>query len=64
MTVDGGSGHVKEISNQISDKTVELNQRFYWYWGSNGDNSNSTQVTSVCQYVCLFVSMSVVCGWL
>ena len=56
MTVDGGSGHVKEIANQMSDKTVELNQQFYWYWGSNGDNSNSTHVTYkiICLFVCLW----------
>ena len=56
MTVDGESGHVKEIANQMSAKTIELNQQFYWYWGSDGDNSNSTQVTcKIPCYLCVFV---------
>jgi len=43
VTIDGGSGHVKEIANQISGASVMLDHQFLWYWSSEG-NKNSSQV--------------------
>lgn len=42
--MDGGSGHIKNIANQMSGATVTLNQEFLWYWSSDGNNKNSSQV--------------------
>ncbi|XP_065910012.1 lysosomal alpha-mannosidase-like [Dysidea avara] len=45
VTVDGGSGHVKEISNQVSGASVMLDHQFLWYWSSEGNNKNSSQAS-------------------
>ena len=42
--MDGGSGDVKKITNQMSGLSIDVKQHFYWYWGSDGYNSNSSQV--------------------
>ena len=45
--MDGGSGEVEKITNQISGTSVDVKQHFYWYASSNGDNINSSQVSAV-----------------
>jgi len=44
VTVDGGSGRIKNIANQISGVSVALDQQLLWYWASDGNNKNSSQV--------------------
>ena len=41
---DGESGHIKSITNTVSGITSNVNQQFYWYNASAGNNINSTQV--------------------
>ena len=50
---DGTTGQVKQITNIISGITSGVNQQFYWYNSSTGNNKNSSQVrnyTSTCTY--------------
>ena len=47
VTVDGESGDVEKITNQISGTSVDMRQHFYWYLSSIGYNSNSTQVICI-----------------
>lgn len=42
--MDGGSGHIKDLANQMSGASVMLDQQFLWYWSSDGNNVNSSQV--------------------
>ena len=44
MTVDGGSGDVEKITNEMSRISIDVKQHFYWYLSSVGYNSNSSQV--------------------
>ena len=48
MTVDGKSGDVEKITNQMSGISVDVKQHFYWYASSNGANVNSSQVSVFC----------------
>ena len=45
--MDGESGDVEKITNQISGTSVDVKQHFYWYASSNGVNINSSQVSAV-----------------
>ncbi|XP_065912001.1 lysosomal alpha-mannosidase-like [Dysidea avara] len=45
VSVDGESGDVEKITNQMSGISVDVKQHFYWYWGSDGHNSNSSQAS-------------------
>jgi len=57
VTVDGGSGHIKEIANQISGANVTLDHQFLWYWSSEGNNKNSSQVGTVHMLVTIVIVM-------
>ena len=48
---DGESGHIKSITNTVSGVTSNINQQFYWYKASAGNNINSTQVNHPISYV-------------
>ncbi|XP_065912002.1 lysosomal alpha-mannosidase-like isoform X1 [Dysidea avara] len=45
VTVDGKSGDVEKITNQMSGISVDVKQHFYWYASSNGANVNSSQAS-------------------
>lgn len=46
MEFDGQSGQMKKITNMVSGSASNVEQQFYWYNGSAGNNKNSTQVLS------------------
>ena len=51
VVFDGESGHIKSITNTVSGVTSNINQQFYWYNASAGNNINSTQVKHLISYV-------------
>ena len=53
VVFDGSSRRIKSITNKLSDISVNVDQGFYWYNSSAGNNINSTQTSGA--YVFRFV---------
>ena len=54
---DGSSRRVKSITNKVSKITVNVDQGFYWYNSSAGNNVNSTQASGT--YIFRWVKMCI-----
>ena len=47
MVFDGKSGQIKTIKNVMTNIQTVVNQQFYWYNSSTGNNKNATQVSQI-----------------
>ena len=44
LAVDKSSGRLEKVANKKSAISISVDQQFLWYWASDGQNINSTQV--------------------
>ncbi len=60
----GSSGHIKKISNLVSKVSADINQQFFWYNSSSGNNQDSSQVNTLphLTIACLFICLLSICS--
>ena len=44
MAINKTSGRLEKVVNKKSGISIPVDQQFLWYWASDGQNINSTQV--------------------